>query len=215
MKTKVFIADDHDIIREGIKAVIRRDNLIQVVGEANTANEVLNFARHKKADVYILDINMPEVDGIETLNKLIKRDSEAKVIFLSIYEDRNTVIKAFKSGCRGYVTKVRAAAEIVDAVNKVNSGGYFISDDISEYIFDMYSNKVDESLLKNSVSLSSKEKEVLKFIAEGKSSKEISSEMGISYNTVNVHRNNIMQKLDLHKTAELVRYAIKERIIRL
>jgi len=215
LKTKVFIADDHDIIREGIKAVIRRDNLIQVVGEANTANEVLNFARHKKADVYILDINMPEVDGIETLNKLIKRDSEAKVIFLSIYEDRNTVIKAFKSGCRGYVTKVRAAAEIVDAVNKVNSGGYFISDDISEYIFDMYSNKVDESLLKNSVSLSSKEKEVLKFIAEGKSSKEISSEMGISYNTVNVHRNNIMQKLDLHKTAELVRYAIKERIIRL
>lgn len=215
MKTRVFIADDHDIVREGIKAVISRDNLIEVVGEAKSGKEVLRFARNKKADVFILDINMPEVDGIDTLNKLIKRDSETKVIFLSIYEDRNTVIKAFKSGCRGYVTKVKAAAEIVDAVNKVNCGGYFISDDISEYIFDMYSNKIDENLLKNSVSLSSKEKEVLKFIAEGKSSKEISSEMGISYNTVNVHRNNIMQKLDLHKTAELVRYAIKERIISL
>ena len=215
MKTKVFIADDHDIVREGIKAVISRDNLIQVVGEAKSGKEVLSFARHKKADVYILDINMPEVDGIDTLNKLIRRDTEAKVIFLSIYEDRNTVIKAFKSGCRGYVTKVKAAAEIVDAVNKVNCGGYFISDDISEYIFDMYSNKVDENLFKNSVSLSSKEREVLKFIAEGKSSKEISNVMGISYNTVNVHRNNIMQKLDLHKTAELVRYAIKERIISL
>ena len=215
MKTKVFIADDHDIVREGIKAVMSRNNLIQVVGEANTGKEVLNFAKNKSADVYIIDINMPEVDGIETLNRLIKNNSEAKVIFLSIYEDRNTVIKAFKSGCRGYVTKVRAAAKIVDAVNKVNCGGYFISDDISEYIFDMYSNKVDENLFKNSVSLSSKEKEVLKFIAEGKSSKEISNVMGISYNTVNVHRNNIMQKLDLHKTAELVRYAIKERIISL
>ena len=215
MKTKVFIADDHDIVREGIKAVISRDNLIQVVGEANSGKEVLSFARHKKADVYILDINMPKVDGIDTINKLIKSDSDAKVIFLSIYEDRNTVIKAFKSGCRGYVTKARAAAEIVDAINKVYCGGYFISNDISEYIFDMYSNKVDENLFKNSMTLSSKEKEVLKFIAEGKSSKEISGEMGISYNTVNVHRNNIMQKLDLHKTAELVRYAIKERIISL
>lgn len=215
MKTKVFIADDHDIVREGIKAVISKDNFIQVIGEGNSGKEVLRFARHQKADVYILDINMPEFDGIDTLNKLIKNDTEAKVIFLSIYEDRNTVIKAFKAGCKGYVTKVRAAAEIVDAVNKVNCGGYFISDDISEYIFDMYSNRVDESLFKDSVTLSSKEKEVLKFIAEGKSSKEISSVMGISYNTVNVHRNNIMQKLDLHKTAELVRYAIKEKIVRL
>ncbi|MGI9554123.1 MAG: response regulator [Thermodesulfobacteriota bacterium] len=215
MKTKVFIADDHDIVREGIKAVISRNNLIQVVGEANTSKELLIFARHKKADVYIIDINLSGSDGIEILNKLIKNDSGAKVIFLSIYDDRNTVIKAFNSGCRGYVTKVRAAAEIVEAVNKVNCGGYFISDDISEYIFDMYSNKVDENLFKNSMTLSSKEKEVLKFIAEGKSSKEISGVMGISYNTVNVHRNNIMQKLDRHKTAELVRYAIKERIISL
>lgn len=213
MKIKVFIADDHDIVREGIKAVIKRDNLLEVVGEGKNGLEVLAFGRNNNADVYVVDLYMPDSDGLDTISKLIKLDSNAKVIVLSVYEDRNTVLKAFKSGCKGYVTKVKAAEEIIDAINKVHCGGYFISEEISDYIFEVYSNNFDESLFNESDLLSMKEKEVLKFIAEGKSSKEISTYMGISFNTVNVHRNNIMHKLNLHKTAELVRYAIKERIV--
>ena len=213
MKVKVFIADDHDIVREGIKAVIKRDKLLEVVGEGKNGKEVLSFARNNNADVYVLDLYMPGGDGLDMVSKLIKHDSNAKVIVLSVYEDRNTVLKAFKSGCKGYITKVNAAEEIIDAINKVNCGGYFISEEISDYIFELYSNNFDENLFSDSELLSVKEKEVLKFIAEGKSSKEISSVMGISFNTVNVHRNNIMHKLNLHKTAELVRYAIKERIV--
>ena len=215
MNIRVHIADDHDIVRVGVKSVINKYAAVEIAGESKNEQNLLDFAENNKADVYILDIYSHGLNGVHTVSRLLKADPESKVIVLTVNKDKRSVLKAFKAGCKGYVTKLNAAREIIEALNKVKSGGYFISGEISDYLFDFNSDDGDEIKFEETGQLSSKETEVLKLIAEGKSSRDISEILGISPNTVNVHRNNIMHKLDLHKTAGLVRYAIREKLVTL
>lgn len=219
MSIKVVIADDHDIVRAGIKAIIDRDRKgIEVIGEASNGREVLRMARNKPADVYILDISMPMLNGIETAERLVKRDSKTRVIILSIYDERHLVVKALKCGVKGYILKENAVEEIISAIREVYRGNFFLSPKVSKHIIRDFidrGGKHDHKKKESAVNLTGKEREILQLIAEGFKNKEIAEQLYVSIYTVRAHRNNIMQKLDIHNQAELIRYAFKEGISRL
>ncbi|WP_424243940.1 two-component system NarL family response regulator [Elusimicrobium posterum] len=213
---KILLADDHALVRDGIKSVLeRKSKNISVIGEVSNGKELIEYvANNPKPDVYVVDIAMPFLNGIEATQKLTKADPNAKVIILSMYDDRASVEKAFKAGARGFVVKVSTADEIIDAIKEVNAGRFYLCSKVSKYVVQGFLGKTTPSK-KDPSGLTPKEKQILQLIAEGYSSKEIAKEFGLSLNTIHVHRNNIMRKLDIHKQAELVRYAIKEGIAHL
>jgi DNA-binding NarL/FixJ family response regulator len=214
---KLLLADDHPVVREGIRLAIERAAAdIEIVSEASNGKEVLEFARKNPVDVYILDISMPILNGIETTVKLIKMNPNNRIIILSIHDSRSFVEKALYCGARGYLLKVNAVDDVIHAIHEVHRGRFFLSSSISKYIVngflsDLHKREINENL----VHLTEREREVLQLIAEGFTNKEIASNLNLALNTVHVHRKNIMQKLDIHKHAGLIRYAIKEGIIKL
>lgn len=217
MSIKVLLADDHPVVREGIKSVIEKDcQDIEIIGEASNGNEVLEKAKESLVDVYILDISMPELNGIEAAERLMKMDPRNRVIILSIHDSRIFVERALKLGARGYLLKESATEEVIHAIRAVYNGKVFLSPGISKYVVDSYLGKIyDSKNKKKVVQLTKREKEILQLIAEGYVSKEIATKLNIALNTVRVHRKNIMQKLDIHRNADLIRYAIKEGISQL
>ncbi|MGB2578727.1 two-component system NarL family response regulator [Elusimicrobium simillimum] len=213
---KILLADDHALVRDGIKSVLeRKSKNISVVAEVGNGKDMLEIAaKNKDIDVFVVDIAMPLLNGIEATQKLTRTNPDAKVIILSMYDDRASVEKAFKAGARGFVVKVSTADEIIDAIKEVNAGRFYLCSKVSKYVVQGFLGKAAPSK-KDPSGLTPKEKQILQLIAEGYSSKEIAKEFGLSLNTIHVHRNNIMRKLDIHKQAELVRYAIKEGIAHL
>jgi len=216
MTTSVIIADDHSVVRAGMKTILMKNNSdIEVVAEAENGRQVLELAEKHRGCVYIMDISMPYLNGIEAVGRLTKIDPSAKVIILSMHDDRASVEKAFNSGAHGYVLKVSSVGEITQAVRSVQKGHFYISPAISHYLVDTYRGKRSTEWEKKRkfTNLTPKEREILQLLAEGNSSKEIADQLQISFNTVNVHKTHIMDKLQLHKLADLVRYAVKEGIV--
>jgi DNA-binding NarL/FixJ family response regulator len=215
MPIRVMIADDHAIVREGLKALLARwAREITIAGEASDGKGLLELARKKPADVYVLDIAMPGFNGIETAARLLRLDKNAKIIFLSMYNDRPTVQKALEAGAQGYLLKENAGEDIVKAIRAVYGGGYYLSAPLSGFMLEKLHAAPGPGGLKGEPSsrLTPKEREIIQLIAEGLADKEISRRLNISGNTVHAHRNNISRKLDIHKQTDLVRYAIKEKI---
>ncbi len=214
MSINVVIADDHAIVREGIKIILQSAGKdIRVVAEAENGRDILDLIEKNSIDIFILDIAMPLLNGIETTRRLIKKDPESRIIILSMYDDRASVEKALKAGAKGYLIKESAIEEVVQAVQDVCLGRSFLSSKLSQHVLEKFSgSQKDYAKETDFVELTDKEREILQMLAEGLSSKEIAAQLKMSFHTVNVHRNNIMQKLGSHKLAELVRYAIKEGI---
>ena len=212
MKIKVILADDHSIVRDGIKAVVeKRGEGIQVTGEAANGIEVLKLASAKPADVYVIDISMPQLNGIETTARLLTQDPQAKVIILSMHDDRTFVERALRSGAKGYILKETATQEIVEGIREVHNGHYYLTPRISSYLVENFLEKEPQE---QAVSpLSSKERGILQLLAEGSNSKEIAAQLELSLHTVHVHKNNIMKKLNIHRQADLIKFAIKQGII--
>ena len=209
MSTNIILADDHAVVRNGIKSVLHEEDLdIKIVGEASNGNEVLEISKKQHIDLYILDVSMPLLNGIETCEKLLNINPKNKIIMLSMYDNRTFVERAIKSGAKGYILKQSVTNEIVLAVNAVLDGGMFISPKVSKYLVDGFNYRGE----KVSNDLTLKEREVLQLTAEGLTEKEIAKKLKVSANTIHVHRTNIMRKLDIHKQTELVHYAIKEGI---
>ncbi|MBF0619313.1 MAG: response regulator transcription factor [Candidatus Omnitrophica bacterium] len=216
MSINVIIADDHAIVREGVKAVLKVDRDIHVIGEASNGKEVIRMARENPAAVYLLDISMPLLNGIETTLRLVRMNPKNKVIILSMYDDRASVAKAMENGAMGYLVKETAMDEVVNAIHEVCCHRFYLSSRISKYIVDGFlGGRRRGKYTAICGNLSSREKEVLQLIAEGFSSKEISVQMRIVLGTVQTHRKNIMRKLDIHKQADLVRFALKEKLTQL
>lgn len=214
MTTKIILADDHTFVRHGVRAILEAaDDKFKVVGEAANGKELLELAQKTPADIYIVDISMPVLNGIEATAKLVKQDPQAKVLILSMHDDRSSVEKALKAGAKGFMVKVSRAAELIEAVREVSAGRLFLGEHISKFLMQGFLDK--KASKKGGVHLTAKEKEVLQLIAEGYSSKQIAKHFTLSLNTIHVHRNNIMRKLGIHKQAELVRYALKEGIAQL
>jgi len=214
MSIKVMLADDHAVVRDGIKAIVdRKGKDIIISGEASNGSEVLKIAKNNPADVYVIDISMPILNGLDTTIQLKKMDSRSKIIILSMHDDRSLVEKAFKYGAKGYILKESATEEVIHAIHEVYRDRYYLTPKVSKFIVEGYlDNKSSLFSDKESNSLTKREREILQLIAEGFTNKEIAKHLNISLNTAHIHRNNIMRKLDIHKQAYLVRYALKEGI---
>ena len=210
MSIKVILADDHAVVRDGIRAILeRRDKDIRIIGEAANGTEVLKLAKATPADVYVLDISMPLLNGVETTDRLLQMNPRSKVIILSMHDDRAFVERALACGAKGYVTKESAAEELIHAIREVHRDRFFLSPPISRFVVQGFLRRRQAPASQPPEGeLTRREREVLQLIAEGFSNKEIARQLSLSLNTVHVHRNNLMRKLDLHKQADLIRYAV-------
>lgn len=209
MPIRVIIADDHAIVREGLKALFEKlGREITVSGEASDGRELLEVARKKPADIYVVDIAMPGLNGLEAASRLLRLDKQAKIICLSMYNDNSTVQKALGAGVRGYVLKENTGEDMVKAIRAVNRGGYYMGSSLPEFV----PGARPQGGRGPANKLTPKEMEIVQLIAEGCADKEIARKLKISINTVHAHRNNISRKLDIHKQTDLVRFAIKEKI---
>ena len=212
---RIVLADDHAIVRTGFRTVLERlGKDMEIAAEIANGKELVDYAKTHPEDIYIVDISMPVMNGIEAVEQMVKQNPAAKIVMLSMYDDRISVEKSLKAGAKGFIVKVCAADEIVDAIEEVSAGRFYLCSKVSKYIVQGFLGKTS-SRKRDGSGLTPKEKEVLQLIAEGYSSKQIAKAFNLSLNTIHVHRNNIMKKLGIHKQTELVRFAIKEGIAQL
>lgn len=213
MTVRLVIADDHLLMREGLRSLIGRESDFTVVGEAENGKETLELARKTGADVVIMDVAMPDLNGIEATRKLLNANPAVKVVALSGHANREFVREMLKAGASAYVLKSRAYEELGRAIREVMKGKNYLSPDIARGVVDDYvelSSCVNENAA--FVVLTDREREALQLIAEGKSTKEVADSLRISVKTIETHRRNIMEKLNLHSVAAITKYAIREGI---
>lgn len=214
MTTKVLIADDHQLFREGLVNLISSAPDIEVIAEAKDGKEATDRAKKLKPDVVLIDIGMPQMNGIEATRIIKKEDPEIKVIAVSMHSDRQFVKGVLEAGADGYLLKNCTYRQLIDAIQSVVSGKKYLSDDITEMVIQGYL-EPEEDNPEGQVELSERELEVLKLYAEGKSTREISEKLFISVKTVGTHKQHIFEKLGLKSNADMVKYAIKEGLIQL
>lgn len=218
MKIRVILADDHPVVREGLRMTLEGSGRnIAVVGEASDGFEVLTLAKAEPADVFILDITMPKMNGLEAARELRRAFPSAGVIMLSLHDSKTFVEEALAIGVRGYLTKETATRHVVDAVTEVHAGRHYLCPAIAHFVVEASRSGRETSKLRGAapLALTGQERKVLQLIAEGHSNKDAAALLGLSANTIHVHRNSIMAKLGIHKQADLIRYAIKAGLAKL
>ena len=217
-KIKVHIADDHQLLIDGIEAVLSSEENIEIVGSSLNGEDVLNWFASNEADILILDINMPKVDGIAVLQSFLKNGIQQKVIVLSSYDDTKLIKEVLKIGASGFLAKKCAGKNIVEAINQVYSGKHYFSESVKDKLLASFTNNylnLDEISKESSFfsSLTPRETDVLKLICKQLNSKEISTELHISINTVETHRKNLINKLKVKNVVGLAIYALKNNIV--
>jgi two-component system, NarL family, response regulator NreC len=208
MGTSVLLADDHILVRQGLRSLLDREN-IRVIAEASDGQEVIRLAESLHPDIAIMDISMPTLNGIDAARVLARSCPKTRVIFLTQHEEEQYLHEALEAGVRGYILKSQVVNDLVHAIRQVSSGGFYLSPGVSQAVVEAYRSKAERP----SDPLSVRERQVLQLIAEGKSTKDVASLLGISVKTAESHRTRLMQKLDIHETASLVRYAIRRGLI--
>jgi DNA-binding NarL/FixJ family response regulator len=208
---RVLIADDHNLVRQGIRALLERAEDIQVVAEAADGFEALELAFAQRPDVLVLDVSMPRLNGTQTLERLKEVSGQTQVVILSMYSDEALVRQALRSGARGYLLKNSIKEELILAVRAAARGEIYLSPAISGVLEDGFLNRPDESGPLDA--LTPREREVMKLIAEGQTNTGIARLLHISIKTVEKHRSNLMAKLGVHDTAALVRLAVQYRLV--
>ena len=213
-KTRILLADDHSIVRTGLRYLLEQNDAYEVVAEASDGREAVRMAGDHKPEVAVLDIAMPSLNGIEAAALIAKDSPRTSVLLLSMYADEGYLLRGLSAGVKGYILKDSAREELVHAVQTVLGGKSFFSPAIAQMLAEEYTRAMQRRGTEDSYDLlSTREKEVLQLIAEGKSNKEIAEILSLSTYTVESHRTHIMQKLDLHNTAEIVLYAVRKKII--
>lgn len=213
MSIRLLLADDHKIMREGLKALVEKEADMTVVGEAESGKTTVSLVQKLAPNVVVLDIAMPDLNGIEAARKIIKINSNVKIVALSAHADQHLIREMITAGAAAYVLKSTAYEELVRAIREVMKGKKYLSPDIARGVLDVYV-KLSKPGSENPafVVLTDREREVLQMIAEGKSTKEIAGEAEVSIKTIETHRRNIMEKLDIHSIAKLTKYAIREGV---
>ncbi|CAM1333896.1 response regulator [Tenacibaculum aestuariivivum] len=213
-KIKVHIADDHKILIDGVIALLNTEDSLEIEGYSLTGKQVLDWAINKKADVLVLDINMPEMDGIEVLKAFKKRNLKIKTIILSSLSDTKLVQEMILLGANGFIDKSCASDHIIDAIKSVNNGVQYFSNDVKSRLLELYvsESKIEENNI-NHNDLSEREIEVLKQIALEKSSNEIAAHLLVSIKTVETYRKNLYKKLKVKNVVGLAMYAVKNNIV--
>jgi DNA-binding NarL/FixJ family response regulator len=211
----VLLAEDHQIVREGFRSLLEHEHDIEVVGEAETGRQAVQLTRKLRPAVVVMDIAMPLLNGLEATRQIRKEFPETKVLILSAHSDDAYVEQVAVLGAAGFLLKQTSSHELATAIREVHKGNTFFSPSISRRVYDRSQKPVDRAanLRKKTNRLSSREVEVLQLIAEGKPNKQVAGELGVSFKTVDKHRQHLMNKLDIHDVAGLTRYAIAEGII--
>jgi len=212
-KTTIVLADDHAVLRQGLRALLDTEADLTVVGEAASGLEVTSLVGRLKPDVLIVDLMMPGLNGLEVIRQVGKRFPRTRVVVLSMYANEAYVLEALKNGATGYVLKGSGAAELVQAVREVGAGRRYLGPPLSERAMDIYLQKTESRGMDLYEMLTTREREVLQLVAEGRTNAEIAERLSISPRTVEIHRANLMRKLGLHTQTDLVRYAIRRGIL--
>jgi two-component system response regulator NreC len=208
MAVRVLIADDHEMFRQGLRVLLEEEGF-QFVAEASNGREAVQLCEQHHPEVAILDISMPLLNGIFAAREIMKSNPRTKIVLLTQHTEDRMVLESLRAGVTGYVLKTRASSELVHALRAVCRGEMYLTQSISRTV-------VQAFLMKDSLPerpLSDRERQVLQLVAEGKTTKEIASMLGVSVNTAETHRTNLMEKLDIHDTAGLVRYAMRNGVI--
>ena len=215
MSLRILLADDHTLVRQGLRKVLEERPEWEVVAEAGDGREAVRLAEQFKPDICILDVAMPLLNGIEATRQIARRVPTARILVLSMYSDEAYVAQILQAGAAGYILKDSADVDLIQAVNEVARGKSFFSPPIARVMLDDYVRQLaDKGIADRFDSLSDREREVFQLIAEGKVNKEIAALLSISLSTVETHRARIMEKLDLHSAAEIVLYAVRRGVIR-
>jgi DNA-binding NarL/FixJ family response regulator len=213
-KTRVLLAEDHILVRQGFRRILEDDPGVTVVGEARTGLEAIEQCKELKPDVVVMDLSMPELGGLEATAEILKADPQIKILILSMYSNEAYVRKAFELGAKGYILKNAIEVDLTRAVMALAEGQAYFSPGVSHIVLESMKAGTFQGTSQDPYEkLTLREKEVLQLIAQGKSNKEIATLLNISVNTVAVHRARVMETLNLHRTAELVLFAVKKGLI--
>jgi DNA-binding NarL/FixJ family response regulator len=211
----LLIADDHELFRHGLRSLTNKWPDIEIVGEAENGIIAARLARELNPDIVLMDISMPELNGIEATRKILAENESIKIIILSMHFDRRYIIESMKAGALGYILKDSTPEELLSAFNTVLAGKIYLSDKITDEVIKDYIKIADSDESSVYSILRPREREVLQLLAEGKATKEIAAKLNVSVKTIETHRKQIMDKLNIHSIAELTKYAIREGLTQL
>ncbi len=215
-KIQVMLVDDHTIVRNGLRSILENTNEIEVIGEASTGEEALEKIPLLKPQIMLVDISMPGISGIELVRKVVKQWSTIRPIILSMHNDDAYILKSVEAGAYGYLLKDATRDEILTALHTVKNGEKYFNSSVAAVIVNGYLSqvhKVEKASESRKTLLSKKEKEVLRLLVEGKSSRQIADQLDLSVRTVDNHRANMMRRLQVHNAAELVKLALEEKLL--
>jgi two-component system response regulator NreC len=213
-KIRILIADDHGIVRKGLRLQLEQNEQFQVVGEASDGREAVRLAEELRPNIVIMDIAMPNLNGIEATAQMTKHNPQVRVIILSMHSDESYLTRTLSAGAKGYLLKETADLDLYRAVQAVAQGKVFFSPAIANTLLEDYMRQLQQRGLQDSYDLlTDREKEVLQLLAEGKSNKDVANTLDLSTYTVETHRTHIMQKLNLHSSAEIVLYAVRKKVV--
>jgi DNA-binding NarL/FixJ family response regulator len=211
---KLLVADDHEIVRRGLRTLIEAQPGWQVTAEASDGREAVEKAKAIRPDVTVLDIGMPSLNGLEAARQMLKNDARAKILILTMHDSDPLIREVLDAGARGYVLKTDASRDLVTAINAVRSNKTFFTAKVAQIVLDGYLDKKPRKDAESAQTrLTPRQREIVQLLAEGKSSKEVAVALGLSVKTAETHRANIMKRLDCHSVSELVRYAVRNNII--
>lgn len=211
---RIVLADDHTVVRKGLRLLLESQPEFKVIGDAANGREAVVLAEENQPDVMVMDVAMPILNGIEAARQICARQPAIAIVFLSMHSDEGYVLKALKVGARAYLLKDSAEYDLINAVKAVSEGKAFFSPAISKMLAEDYVRQIEEHRVDDTYDLlTTREREVLQLLAEGRSNKEVANILQLSLHTVETHRSNILQKLNLHTGAELILYAIRKGVV--
>ncbi len=211
---KTIVADDHDVVRRGLVFLLSESGRAEVVGEATNGRDAVKLAADKSPDLAILDIAMPSLNGIDAASQITKCSPKTAVVLLSMHTDEDYIIRAVKVGVKGYLLKDTGESDILPTLDAVSKGRHYFSEKVSEILLEDYTRQLHHRGLTDSYELlTDREREVFQLLAEGKTNKETAAVLNLSPMTIDTHRSNIMEKLNLHSTVEIVLYAVRKKIV--
>ncbi|HEY4362540.1 MAG TPA: response regulator transcription factor [Bryobacteraceae bacterium] len=211
---KIVLADDHTVMRSGLRLLLERQPNLTVVGEAADGREAVTLAAEQRPDVVVMDIAMPHLNGVEAARQIVNSNPQVAVVILSMHSDESYVIRSLKAGARAYLLKDSAEADLIEAIRAISAGKSFFSPAVRQLLKEDYMRKLDDMGAEDTYELlTTREREVLQLVAEGQSNKEVANLLNLSLYTVETHRTHILQKLNLHSVPELILYAVRKGII--
>ncbi|HEX8984810.1 MAG TPA: response regulator transcription factor [Bryobacteraceae bacterium] len=214
MKTRILLADDHGVVRKGLRFLLESESDLEVVGEAADGCEAVEMASRLDPNVIVMDIGMPRLNGIDATTQIVRAHPNVAVVILSVHSDETYLVRTLSAGAKGYLLKDSAEEDLVSAIRSVSLGRPFFSPAIAKALLEDYVRMLQQSGVSDSYELlTDREKQVLQLLAQGKTNKDVAGLLDLSPYTVETHRTRIMQKLNLHNTAEIVLYAVRKKLV--